>query len=1090
MADRAYPVSAAQARLLVLDRMHPGGAQYNEPIAFAVHGPFDLAAFRASLAALIARHDSLRTVFRPGRAGYRQVVTAAAETCLRVDRDVPAADVADRLRAEAARAFDVTTGPLLRCVVYAVADGSHRIQLTVHHLVCDGWSLRLLLDELAAGYRAIGRGLPYAPEPVPVQYPEYAARQRRRRAAGADAAAIAHWAESLRGAPRLLALPTDRPRPAVQSASGGVETVVLPAAAPAGLARVARGCRGTPFMVAFAAFAAFLGRICGQRDVVVGVPESGRADMDVQGTVGMLVNTLPLRVDLSGEPAFTDVVGQVRDRLLAAMPHQEAPFEDVVDAVIKAVGKAGAGAAAREPSHDPVVQAMFSFDPKPITLDLAGARTERVGIPVDTAKFDLVVYVERWGGGELVAQFNYRTDLFAATTVRHWARAFRTLLAGLLEQPGGPIAAAALLPPGARPVISAPAAETAGSDRPVPGLIADRAAGRPGATAIVCGDTVLTYGELIRRADRLADKLRRAGIGPEVAVGLCLPRSADLVVAALAVLRAGGAYVPLDPANPAARLAFMVADAGVRLLIADRPRQLGAPVAVLAAEAADIAVPDLPGDLGDPWGGPAEPGNAAYIMYTSGSTGTPKGVVIEHRALTNLATAVRARFPVTAADRVLQYGPAGFDVTVSDIFFALVAGAELHIAAEHERLGDGLYDRLRDSRITYVLLPPPAAMSLPCPAAALPDLRTLAVGGEPCPAELAERWARPGDRRVVNAYGPTETTVIATTAELRAGRPVTIGDPVPGLRAYVLDERLRPVPAGVAGEIYLAGAGLARGYAGRPGRTAARFVADPYGPPGARMYRTGDLGRHDADGQLGFLGRADAQVKVRGFRIELGEIETVLAAHPAVSVAAAAVRGDGADRRLAAYVVPAADAAADVAALRDWLGARLPGYMVPDHVVFLAELPVNRSGKVDRARLPEPPATRPELGRPYVPPATAGQRRVAAVWAEVLGLDRIGIHDNFFDLGGTSIRLLAVLDALRAQDAQEEKYGDLTLVDLFRLPTIAALAAWLDRPAAERDPAAGAAADSAAGSGEWATRRRARRANTVARRRERRGGAR
>ncbi|HEU5160844.1 MAG TPA: amino acid adenylation domain-containing protein [Streptosporangiaceae bacterium] len=1081
MDAREFPVSPVQARLLLLDRMRPGSAHYNEPVAFAVHGPFDADAFQASLDTVIARHDALRTVFRLGGDGYRQVIAdpasvrASAAGYLRVERDVSAAGVDKLIRAEAARPFDVERGPLLRCVIYAVDDGGHRVQFTVHHLVCDGWSMRLLLDELAAGYRAAREGSPYTPEPVPIQYPEYAAGQSHRLASGGYAESIAHWADSLRGAPQLLALPADLPRPAVQTTAGAIETVVLPATTHHRFIQLTRQYGVTPFMAAFASFAVFLGRICRQRDLIVGVPVSGREDTDLHGTVGMLTNTLPLRVDLSGEPTFGDVLAQVRDRLLASWPYQDAPFEGIVDAV----------AAERTLSHDPLVQAMFSYDTTPIALDLAGARTERVALLVDAAKFDVVLYMERWGD-ELIAQFSYRTDLFAAETVRHWARAFRTLLDGLLDRPDVPVADVDLLPPGAWPVIVRGAASAA-PERLVPDLIAERAAARPDATAVASGDAVLTYGELAGRADRLAATLRRAGVGPEAAVGLCLPRSVEMAVAVLAVLRAGGAYVPLDPANPPARLAFMASDAGARLVISDQPRDLGVPVAVLAPGAADLVVPD--GVATAPSGAGAGPGNAAYIMYTSGSTGTPKGVVVEHRALANLATAVRGRFGVAAGDRVLQYGPVGFDVSVSDMFFAFAAGAELHLVGERERLGEELYARLRDSRITYVLLPPAAAMSLPHPPGALPDLRTFVVGGEACPAEFAARWATPG-RRVVNAYGPTETTVIATAAEVRAGRPVTIGEPVPGMRAYVLDERLRPVPVGVTGEIYLAGAGLGRGYAGRPGLTAERFVADPFGPPGARMYRTGDLGRQNDDGVLGYLGRVDSQVKVRGFRIELGEIETVLAGHPAVAVAAAAVRGGDADRGLVAYVVPGAGpgphagphaapgAPPGAAELRAWLGERLPGYMVPDHVVVVPALPVTPSGKVDRARLPEPPATRPELGRPYVPPATPTERRVAAIWAGVLGLDQIGAHDNFFDLGGTSTRLLTVLDALRG-NTDGDGDGDLTLVDLFRLPTVAAIASRLD----------GSPAPPGGGSTAAATdRRRDRREDVMARRRARRHG--
>ncbi|TDC90178.1 amino acid adenylation domain-containing protein [Nonomuraea deserti] len=1035
MEKYEFPVSPAQARMLVLDQLNPGTAQYNVPVAFTVRGRFDVEAFRAALDAVVAAHESLRTVFQPHDGGYLQVVAAEADPswkdALRVERDVPAARAHARLAAEAAAPFDVEAGPLLRCVVYVLDDEHHLVLLTVHHLVCDGWSLRLLLEELSGAYRRLASpaGPPPADavpsEPAP-QYPDYAAWQRERLASHAMDESVAFWAETLKDAPTTLALPTDRPRPAVQSAAGGVVRVPLPSGTRERLAEVAARRNATPYMVMFAAFATFLARISGQRDLVIAVPVAGRDHPDVQAMIGLLVNTLAVRADLSDDPVFLDLLGQVRERLLAARPHHEAPFEAVVQAL----------APGRELSHDPLVQVMLAYDDDTrLTLDLPGATTERVELLLDDAKFDLLMNVERQGD-ELAAHFVYRAGLFDRETVRHWARAFATLLDGLLGEPGRPVSAAGLLPAADRRLIvdgwNRTAAPTA--TRLVPDLVAERAAERPGATALVCGATALTYREVLERADRLAGRLRAAGVGPEIPVGLCLPRGADMVVAALAVLRAGGAYVPLDPGHPATRLKFMIGDAGVRLLIAAEPVDLGMPVA--APDGDDPLPPVGPVLTARP-----EPANTAYILYTSGSTGTPKGVAVEHRALLNLATAVRHQFPVTGDDRVLQYVSFGFDVAVSDVVFSLVAGAELHIAAECERLGEDLYARLRDSRITYAFLPPSAAMSLPCPPdareTALPDLRTLAVGGEACPAELVERWATPR-RRIVDAYGPSETTVYATTADLSPGRPVVIGRPVANGRAYVLDERLRPVPVGVTGEIYLAGSGTARGYANRPGLTAERFVADPYGPPGGRMYRTGDLGRYDADGVLSYLGRVDTQVKLRGFRVELGEIETVLAAHPGVSVAAASVRGD----RLAVYVVADGDPP-PAAELRAWLGDRLPGYMVPDSVVLLPELPVNRSGKVDRSLLPEPPPTRPDLGRPYVAPATDTERLLAEVWAEALGLARVGTHDNFFDLGGNSIRLLAVLAALRERGAD----GGLKLVDLFRHPTVAALADRLDGPA-------------------------------------------
>ncbi|GHG97193.1 non-ribosomal peptide synthetase [Streptomyces lanatus] len=1027
-----FPTSDAQARLLVLDHMDPGAATYHVPAAFAVHGPFDAAAFARALDALTARHESLRTVFRTGPDGVPlQIVSATGRVEPLVEHGVPPADVDARMRAEAARPFDVTTGPLLRCTLYALTDGSHRILLVAHHLVCDGWSLGVLLRELAAGYENETKGLRHTPPELALQFPDFAAWQRERQANGEYAASVAHWAERLRGAPETVALPLDRPRGAVRTAAGGTERFTLPVRTRERVAETARSRGATPFMALFAAYAAFVSRLSGAEDLVIGFPVSGRDRPELQDMVGMLTNTLALRVDLSGDPSYTDLIDRLRTALLDSQPHQDAPFEAVVDEL----------APAREISHDPVVQVVFGYDDDTeLTLRLAGAQVERVHVGLDTAKFDFHLQVERWGD-DLAAYLIYRSALFEAETVRRWVRCFETLLEGVLERPGVPLSGIDMLPESERARLIAPQRGTAPAETLVPDLVAGNAAAQPDATALVCGNLRLTYGELLHRADHLAATLQTHRIRRGDRVGLLLPRGADMAISALAVLRAGAAYVPLDPAHPPARLAYMVANSGTSLLLT-------------AAGTTGLAGTDVPELRVDEDTDPAPralapvectPDDLAYVLYTSGSTGVPKGVAVEHRALHNLAVNVRPAFPVTGTDRVLQFVSFGFDVAVSDLFFPWVAGAELHIAREDERLGEALQARLRDSRITYVFLPPSAAMTLPRTPGALPELRTLAVGGEACPAELVERLGEEG-RRIVNAYGPSEATVYSTTAELRPGEPVVIGHPVPGSRAYVLDRYLRPAPVGVTGELYVAGSTLARGYIGQPGMTAERFVADPYGPPGSRMYRTGDLCRVDAHSVLHYLGRGDSQVKLRGYRIELGEIEALLAGHPDVTVAAATVRGKGAEQRLVAYVVTTADV--PDTALRAHLAGRLPGYMVPEVFVRLPELPLNRSGKIDRSRLPEPPSSRPELSESYAAPGTEAERRVARVWQRVLTLDRVGVHDNFFDLGGNSVRLLAVLAAL--QDHPE--YRDLTLVDLFRHPTVAAVAAHLDRTAEDTTP--------------------------------------
>ncbi|MEY9994219.1 amino acid adenylation domain-containing protein [Streptomyces sp. V4I8] len=1036
-----FPTSDAQARLLVLDHMDPGSATYHVPAAFAVRGPFDPAAFGRALDALVARHESLRTVFRTGPDGVPlQIVSAAGRAEPRLERDVPVTEADARMRAEAARPFDVAAGPLLRCTLYAVADGSHRILLVAHHLVCDGWSLGVLLRELSAGYENETKNLRHIQPELALQFPDFAAWQRERQANGEYSGSVAYWAERLRGAPETVALPLDRPRGAVRTAAGGTERFTLPARVRERIAATARARGGTPFMAVFAAYAAFVSRLSNSEDLVIGFPVSGRDRPELQDMVGMLTNTLALRVDLSGDPSYHDLIDRLRGALLASQPYQDAPFEAVVDAV----------APAREISHDPVVQVVFGYDDDTeLTLRLAGAEVERVHVGPDTAKFDFHLQVERWGE-DLAAYLIHRSALFEAETVRRWVRCFETLLGGLLDAPDAPLSTIDMLPEDERDRLlalhdNAPAAAGQHDAAPpkahlVPDLVADRAAERPEATALVHGDLRLTYRDLLTRADHLAARLRQRGVRRGDRVGLLLPRGADMGIAALAVLRAGGAYVPLDPAHPTARLAYMVTNSGTSLLLtAEGTTGLaGADVPELRVDQAMEAAPSFAPV-------PCAPDDLAYVLYTSGSTGVPKGVAVEHRALLNLAVNVRPVFPVTAEDRVLQFVSFGFDVAVSDLFFPWVAGAELHIAQEDERLGEALQARLRDSRITYVFLPPSAAMTLPRIPGALPELRTLAVGGEACPAELVERLGEEG-RRIVNAYGPSEAAVYSTTAELRPGEPVVIGHAVPGTRAYVLDRRLRPVPVGVTGELYVAGASLARGYFGRPGMTAERFVADPYGPPGSRMYRTGDLCRIDAHGVLHYLGRGDSQVKLRGYRIELGEIEALLAGHPDVTMAAAAVRGEGTEQQLVGYLVTTAEVPDGV--LRAHLAARLPGYMVPEVFVRLPELPLNRSGKIDRPRLPAPSSTRPGLSQSYAAPGSETERRVARVWQQVLTLDRVGIHDNFFDLGGNSVRLLSVLAALQDHPG----YRDLTLIDLFRHPTVAAVAARLDRTAEDTAP--------------------------------------
>ena len=1043
-----FPASPAQAGLLMLERLHPGTAQYNETVAFAVSGPFDVAAFASALDEVTARHESLRTTFHATDDGERQIVSARAEVDLRVEQ-APSESAADAaMLRDAARPFDLEHGPLLRCVVYRLPDqDSHRILLSLHHLICDGWSVGIILEELSAGYRAARTGEPSdLPDPK-TQYPDYSEWQRRRVDSGACAEAIDHWRLELADAPLSPAVPGDRPRPAVQTAAGGSERFLLPPGLRESAARYARSVGTTEFTVMFAAFNVLLARVSGRADLVVGIPLSGRDHPDLQRVVGLLTNTVAVRMDLSGASTFAALVDRVRERLHGAHRHQDAPFESVVKAL----------APRRDPSHDPVVQVAFSYADTGFALDLLDARTERLPMPPCAAKFDLMMYTDTCAE-ETAVRFDYRSDLLDAATVRHWIRGFLVLLGQLLAHPDRPVEAAEMLDSGQ---FDQMLRDWNATDTPLPSgltsdLIAEQAEARPEAVALVFGELTWTYRELLKRADRLAGRLRAAGVGPDVAVGVCLGRSAEMAVAALAVLRAGGVYLPLETHLPTSRVQHIVENAGAPLVIAGARTAarldglVGIAICLVAEGATDFV--DCPKPFREPTGRTPAPTNGAYLLYTSGSTGVPKGVLVGQRALTNLTTAVRDRFGLTARDRVLQYVAFSFDVSVSDLFATWTAGAALHIARDDERIGDALHARLAESRITFCFLPPTAAMSMPCPPDALPDLTTMIVGGEPCPSELVRRWATPR-RRVLNGYGPTEVAVYATNASLTSDAQVVLGRPLPNFRIYLLDGRLRPVPVGVVGEVYVAGYGLARGYANRPAMTAERFVADPFGPAGTRMYRSGDLGRFDADGRLCYLGRTDGQVKLRGFRIELGEIEAALSSHPRVAAAAAVVREWPGGQRLSGHVVAAGPAGPPPSyrELRGWLADRLPAYMVPETIVVVDELPVNASGKLDRGRLPDPPTTaRPDTGQPYTDPATRTERRVAEIWSRVLDIDRIGRHDNFFDLGGNSARLLAVHAALCEQAPASGDDPEISLVDLFRFPDVAALAARLDRTGVAR----------------------------------------
>ncbi|WP_052707518.1 amino acid adenylation domain-containing protein [Streptomyces rubellomurinus] len=1033
------PLSSAQRRLWFLSELGQG-ADYNCPVAVRLSGPLDLDALAAALTDLAARHEVLRTVF-PERDGepYQLVLPPeAAAVGIRVGACGPAGP-AEALAALGREEFDLATEPPLRVAVFPLGEDEHVLGLVLHHIACDGGSWAPLLGDLARAYAARrAGGAPQWPD-LPVQYADYALWQRELLGSADDpgsviAEELGFWREELAGIPGELALPFDRPRPAVASYAGGAVPLALDAELHARLVGLAaeRGC--TLFMVLQAGLAVLLHRLGAGEDIPLGTPVAGRSEEALDGLVGFFVNTLVLRTDVSGDPSFLDLLDRVREADLAAYEHQEVPFERVVEELNPD----------RSLARHPLFQVMIQLDEDvDDDLRLAGLEVRDEPVAFDVAKFDLrLELTDRRGEGRAPAGLDgvleYATDLFDRATVARLAAYLYRVLEQVAAEPTRPVRAVDLLSAEEthRILVEWNATDTEVSERTVPELFALHAARRPAAVAVVCGELALTYKELDEQSDRLAHRLRQLGAGPERLVALALPRSPALVVALLAVLKAGACYLPLDPAQPSDRLAGILRAAAPPLLLtvdalADHlPRDVpGTTTVLLDGTSADEPPADRIA--------PPHPGTPAYVIYTSGSTGEPKGVVIEHRSLSLYLAWARHAYPAVGG-RALVHSPVAFDLTVTGIWAPLTSGGEVHLVSlTDDPAADGAAPAVRQPTFVkatpshlglFGVLPPEYAPT-----------GQLVLGGELLLGAALDEWrARHPGVTVVNEYGPTETTVgcgefrIEPGDRLPAGG-ITIGRPVWNTRWYVLDTALRPVPPGVTGELYIGGGLQARGYLGRPGLTATRFVANPFGTPGARMYRTGDLVRRRPDGQVDFVARVDDQVKVRGFRVELGEVESLVAGQPGVAGAAAVVLDDG---RLVAYAVPAAGRRLDGADLRGRLARTVPEYLVPSRITVLDRLPLTKNGKVDRAALPAPEPLAAAAGRA---PRTAREGELCALFAEILGLERVGVDDGFFDLGGHS--LLAVRLVSRARTALGATLG---IQDLFQAPTVAELAARLE----------------------------------------------
>jgi amino acid adenylation domain-containing protein len=1064
------PLSFAQRRLWFLDQLQPGNAAYNVPTVVRLSGPLDLDALEQALNMVITRHETLRTTIGMRDAEPVQVIVPALTLRLTVV-DLESHLTAERERAaleqavaEAQRPFDLARGPLVRASVLRVEPYEHVLVLVLHHIISDGWSMGVLVQEVAALYQArLASIAPSLPDLL-IQYADFAIWQRQWLRDEMLEQLLTYWKQQLRPDGRdlpILHLPTDYPRPALPSGRGARYSFELSQPLTAALLALSHREGVTLFMTLLTAFATLLSRYTGQTDLPIGTPIANRSRPELERLIGFFANTLVLRLRLDGVRSFRALLARVREVCLGAYAHEDLPFEQVVEAVQQE----------RDLSRHPLFQVMFVLQNTPLApITLPGLTFNPLRLDSGTTKFDLTLtFVEQPDG--LLGALEYNTDIFAADSIARLADHLTTLLRGVVADVDRPLADLPWLTEGEQyQILRAWNATTVRYPeyRSLHELIEAQAARTPDAVAVVFEDARLTYDALNRRANQLAHHLRRRGIGPDMLVGVCMERSVELVVALLGVLKAGGAYVPFDPSYPRDRLQFMLEDAQAGVLLTQSHLLPHLP----AYDAAPICLDDAATLLdGEPETNPeiaVDLDNLAYVIYTSGSTGRPKGAMNTHRGICNRLFWMQDAYQLTPHDRVLQKTPFSFDVSVWEFFWPLLTGARLVVARPGGHQDPAYLVRLiAEQQITTLHFVPSMLQVFLAEAGLerLSSLRRVICSGEALPYELQERCFARLAAELHNLYGPTEAAVDVTywacTPEYER-RIVPIGRPIANTQCYVLDRRMRPVPVGVAGELYLGGVQLARGYHSRPELTAEKFVPDPFSgaentTPGARLYRTGDLARYRADGTIEFLGRIDYQIKLRGLRIELEEIEAVLRQHPLVDDTVIVVRDDGAGQQLVAYVVlgehhepgarnqhedqahagspcsalSASDplAVASAAELRSFLQNRLPEYMVPAACVFLHALPLSPNGKVDRKALPAPQIAAVVDARARTAPRTGLERRLARIWAEVLKLEEVGIDDNFFELGGDSFRAIqlaqrlehavSVLDVLKRQTIRE-----------------------------------------------------------------------
>jgi amino acid adenylation domain-containing protein len=1035
------PLSHAQQRLWFLHQLDPTSPAYNMPLALRLTGQLDTVALERAINEIVRRHESLRTTFRMSEGRLVQIpVSARTLTLETIDlKDVPAAEREAAIRRlaaeEAGRPFELTSDELLRFSLLRVAEDEHVALLTMHHIISDGWSMGVLVQELAPLYEAFSTGGSSPLPELPIQYADYAVWQRQLFDSEFLETQLAYWREHLGGEPQVLNLPTDRPRPPVQTFTGRRQSLLLTPELTKSINSLSQKEGVTLFMTLLAVFDILLSRYSGQEEIVVGTDVANRNQLETEGLIGLFVNQLVLRTDLSGQPTFRELLARVRRVTLDAYVHQDLPLDKLVEALNPE----------RDLSRSPLFQVMLVLQNAPVQrLSLSGLTMQVLSSEPQTSKFDLSLYVTENDAG-LLCDLEYNTDLFDSATIAQMLDSFHRLLAEAVVHPDTAIRDLPILGEVERKQLLVEFNNTRTdyhAEQKLHQLFEEQVERTPNVIALKFADQSLTYAELNRRANQLAHRLRAVGVGPDALVGVCMERSVEMVVSLIAILKANGAYMPLDPQYPQERLAFMIRTAAPIVVLTQEYLSgllsaSDAPVICLDRDwplISDDPVSNINSDVAAD--------NLAYVIYTSGSTGQPKGVMNTHGAIRNRLLWMQHQYRLTGGDRVLQKTPFSFDVSVWEFFWPLISGARLVLARPGGQLdSDYLVELINNEQITTLhFVPSMLEVFLDHEGVGkCTSLRQVMSSGEALSVQLQRRfYSRITTAQLHNLYGPTEAAVDVSYWSCEretAADVVPIGRPIANTQLYILDRQMQPMPIGVPGELFIGGAGLARGYLERPDLTAERFIPDPFSrEPGARLYRTGDVARFRAGGEIEYLGRDDHQVKIRGNRIELGEIKALLEQHEQVKEAVVLVREErSGDKRLVGYVVGRDGAEVEAGQLRSYLRKHLPEYMVPGVIVSLKEMPLTPNGKMDRRALPAPDFSQRELE--CVTPRTEVERQISAIWREALGIDHFGVHDNFFDLGGHSLLMAQVHNKL-----QETLSIEITIVEMFQYPTISSLA--------------------------------------------------